>query len=261
MFQLRANLPVHIFISPHLLVNEDHELIDQRPQTLRDHEGLTNHAPPIYGEHQLDQLYSDLDPSGYLTPAVASGVNTPLHARSRSGSIENMDSVNLVAANEISPSSLQTRLSGLQNPGSSRWARERAHGSRGGSSENGADGQRTLQSCVIPRSRRVSAEEDGVASGSQSPQHIEINSEDLSRVPSYQTALKTPVRGSYSADLPNYQTAVSRPSTPPINRTPLQALTARSASLTQMHPPPLLSQPLPSRRSAHNLRNSSGRSH
>ena len=54
--------------------------------------GLT---PPQYGDHLLDQLYSNIDPNTYATPGGPSGVSTPLTPRSRSVSCENIESLTM----------------------------------------------------------------------------------------------------------------------------------------------------------------------
>lgn len=66
--ELRANLPVTFYISPSLPINENNDLVDQTPQARRAAvaNDLANAAPPVYGKHTLDALYSDMD--GYKTP-------------------------------------------------------------------------------------------------------------------------------------------------------------------------------------------------
>lgn len=55
-----------------------------------------------------------------------------------------------------------------------------------------------------------------MTSGQHTPEHIDYTElGDLTKVPSYRTAVKTPARGmSYSDALPNYETAVSAPPSP-----------------------------------------------
>ena len=238
--QLRAQLPIHIFISPNLPVNDEHELVTRNPQAVQALADINRQTPPNYGEHLFDQLYSDVDPSGYMTPA---GNNTPFNSQSRSGSSENLASMGEVPTDaEVSANTLRNRLSSLTDPIAIR-ARERTPGSgtstpqlrtrasppgsRHPSIAVSAPGEhsaipiaRTYGSgTASPRSRSNS--DEGLA-----PQHIERAA--LSRVPSYNTALQTPVRTPCSDNLPTYQDATSRPSTPPPTRsrsTPaLQAL-------------------------------------
>ncbi|MCJ1397494.1 hypothetical protein MMC11_000687 [Xylographa trunciseda] len=225
--ELRAQLPIHIFISPNLPVDENQELVSQNPQAVQALSDFSRQTPPNYGEHLFDQLYSDVDPSGYMTPG---GSNTPFNSQSRSGSSENLASMRDVTFDdEVSANTLRNRLSSLTDPIATR-ARERTpisgtstpqprtvaspSGSRHPSIAISAPGEYFANSTggahasgtASPRSR--SSSEDGLT-----PQHIERAV--LSRVPSYNTALQTPVRTPCSDSLPTYQDATSRPSTPP----------------------------------------------
>ncbi|MCJ1351070.1 MAG: hypothetical protein MMC33_001052 [Icmadophila ericetorum] len=266
--QLRATLPVHIFISPNLLMNENNDLIEQSLLAGSSLDDVSSCAPPLYGEHRFDQLYSEVDPSGYLTPAGASsGVNTPF-STSRTASSENLFNMSPVAgaiASGVSANNLQTRLSNIQNPGSSRWARDRLHpvggvlGLHEGISEDEHLSAREIlarnghyMSCngtprqpnSNPLSRRNSNEEgQRTSSEPQTPHHIEnenpleMQINILSKVPSYQTALQMPVRSSFSDDLPTYQIAVSRPTTPsssPPHVTMLPPIASRSSSTSSV---------------------------
>lgn len=223
-------------------MNENNDLIEQGPRAVSALDDVGSNAPPLYGEHRFDQLYSEVDPNGYLTPAGAgSGVNTPFSA-SRTASTENLFTMNAASASTtsgVSANSLQNRLSNIQNPGSSRWARDRLHtvigasGGHDGTEDEHLSAREILarnehyMSCnggsprqpqSNPLSRQGSNEEgQRTSSEPQTPQHLEMNSEieaELSKVPSYHTALQMPVRSSISDDLPTYQTAISRPTTP-----------------------------------------------
>ncbi|MCJ1380057.1 hypothetical protein MMC17_003160 [Xylographa soralifera] len=256
--ELRAQLPIHIFISPNLPVNENH-VVTQTPQAVQALADINRQTPPNYGEHLFDQLYSDVDPSGYMTPG---GSNTPFNSQSRSGSSENLASMGDVSTDaDVSANTLRNRLSSLTDPIAMRardgppisgtstpHPRNRASppGSRHPSiaisppdeyfatSIGGIHGSGTAS----PRSRSNS--DEGLT-----PQHIERAA--LSRVPSYNTALQTSVRTPCSDNLPTYQDATSRPSTPPPVRsrsTPaLQALRNNSDDSNTSES----SSPLPSR--------------
>lgn len=194
---------------------------------------LDDLTPPQYGEHQFDQLYSDIDPSGYMTPAgAASGRATPFQSRSRSVSTENLASMDGVASSDFGASVLQSRLSNLDVAGSNRGARDRSQlstsgdGTEPGSFETArTDDAGTLQSSLprggyflgghspstsAPVSRRVS-EEDEVTSGPVTPQHIEYSAESLAKVPSYTTALQSNPRTLVNDGLPTYQSAICTP--------------------------------------------------
>lgn len=85
------------------------------------------------------------------------------------------------------------------------------HHSRDPHSSNHSAGHRSN-----PLSRRNSHDDNGASrltSGHQTPEHLDFT--DLTKVPSYQTAVKTPVRGmSYSENLPNYETVLASPPSP-----------------------------------------------
>ena len=175
-----------------------------------------------------------------MTPSATSGINTPYHSHSRNGSVEDLASTDTIPSNNFSPNSLQNRLSNMQIPDPGRWARDRAHASGGNPPASGSydttideelfqlrnsmpqgDGFRdstrsnTRHDHSDPVSRRGS-EDESAASGTQTPVHIErMRADELCRVPSYGTALKTPVKTS-SSDLPDYELAISRPPTPPL---------------------------------------------
>ena len=192
--------------------------MDQRPQS---NETLFE-VPPLYGEHQFDQLYSDLDLSGFQTPA---GASTPLGALSRSGSSEN-----LVAAyggtisSEVEINTLQNRLSGLSD-----LMAARVH-ARTPNSGPSTPQQNSLAVSGSPQDASSSAsaahgeyfrhglDQDSRASRRSFEQTLTphpTERQTLSRVPSYNTALHTGVRTPCSDGLPTYRTATSRSPTPP----------------------------------------------
>lgn len=187
-----------------------------------DPEAFAVGAPPVYGEHQLDLLYSDL-PTGYLTPVGGmSGISTPF-SQSRRGSADNLVSINAMASTSSLSATLQSRLSNLnpsnapsaqassaQVPASSDFAEEsppiRAKGlptyqeqldtsNLGGTPQDPSD---TL-------SRRTS---DNNSEHSRSgPQHFEFSPEQLCKVPSYSTALRSHPQTPISEVPPTYQSA------------------------------------------------------
>lgn len=270
--ELRATLPVTIFISPNMPIDEDGCLIDQAPNSAQAVD-IGAGAPPLYGQHVLDQIYGGIDHSVYTTPGPGTGMNTPFYSQSQSGSFENLSSLDGIANGAVPPSALTARLQNLNANGPTRTNSfmRRQHHSNTGSSGNTphpimeaeTNGQRTdyfdLQNYSQPAShsighsapnsnpisRRGSFEmhhepsssstvptsslhpptpgTNGIphsTSGNHTPEHVDHavgDIESLSRVPSYTTALKAPVRGlTYNENwnLPDYQTAMSRPSSP-----------------------------------------------
>lgn len=229
-------MPVSVFISPHLAIDDENNLVDQTPQTAqRAVDDLAQQAPPLYGEHQFDQLYSDVDPSGYRTPGPTSGPGTPFGTLSRNLSTENLASMNAVTTTDISASALHSRLSSLranrlsyhtpldhENHPEVRLGLPPTDYFGGPSS--GSTTSNTPASPVL--SRRASDE----ANHHESPDHDHDHDHDheripsgmatpfqphsrelerLSRVPSYDTAMRSNIRmGNGNAGLPDYNSAV-----------------------------------------------------
>ncbi|KAI9726013.1 MAG: hypothetical protein M1834_009441 [Cirrosporium novae-zelandiae] len=213
--ELRATLPLTIFLSPNLPLDDSNELVERNPVVVQATADAAQVAPPMYGEHQFDQLYSDIDTSGFTTR----GVNTPFMARSRNQSTENLSnlaSMDALTESTVAPAELEQRLTNLQEPAQQDHpapTSRNSHYSRSGHSSNTQTPSHAL-------SRRHS-QEDGSSgtqnSGAQTPRtlHLEADTEALSRVPSYQTAVRTPaVRTPFTDSLPDYNTAMSAPPSP-----------------------------------------------
>jgi len=255
--ELRANLPVSLYISESLPLNDNNDLVDQTPQAGRAavENDMNNSAPPLYGEHQFDKLYGDQQfeavYSGYRTPGAAlSATGTP-YSHSRNISSENLASLGGVAAGDldstlVSASALQHRLQDLRRserviPTIARDDHDQpANGSlsRGGSlpqtngeyldgategdgsghqSRGTASGRNSLPDSNDV-SRRTSNEDQNHTSGTVTPFFHTDHFEDLAKVPSYSTAIRTPAprSGNSGLDLPSYGSCIAdaRPSTP-----------------------------------------------
>jgi hypothetical protein len=209
--QLLVKNHVHLFISPNLPPGEDLSVVVDpnvlSRQAMQDE--VNQNAPPTYGLHQLDSLYNDIDPSGFMTPGghasmANSGANTPFYAHSRAGSEENLPSMDAVA-DGASALALQHRLQNLhlnQNGPSMRLApsRYQSQHSSGGSTPHS-----------VPDDVNHLLPSNHFAGG-------DYDMEALARTPSYNTAVRTPARTPISEDLPSYDIATSRPSSP--SRTP-----------------------------------------
>ncbi|KAJ5595136.1 uncharacterized protein N7459_001344 [Penicillium hispanicum] len=242
--ELRATLPVSIFISPNIAIDENNNLREQTSASSRRaaDEFAAQQAPPLYGEHQFDQLYRELDPNGYRTPGPGSGPGTPFGALSRNISAENLASMNALTNTDISASALHSRLTSLNanriggfpspgelphespmEPQSQSLPRHlNVHfdyfGPTAGSNSH-SPGSPEL-------SRRASdeVEHEAIPSGMATPFHPQYAEvETLSRVPSYSTAVRAAV-GGFDSNLPDYNAvmASSMPTTP-ILQSPQQA--------------------------------------
>jgi arrestin-related trafficking adapter 4/5/7 len=282
--ELRATLPISLFISPSIAINENNDLVDQTPVASRQalENDLTNSAPPLYGQHQLDQYYSEMDHAGYRTPGNFSTPGTPFGSLSRNISTENLSSLvgqggrqttfepspasSQQVNGDISPAALQHRLqnlrvfssgvahsllvtedhhsdyyisgnnsirhasnatgdyfdseaSGTSQPQSQQMSPEPSPGPPGDSASNSLSNGHFSRNGSTDLSRPNSGEDHGTHT--PVPHYHEI--EDLARIPSYSTAVRTPARRTYSgSDLPSYVAAVnsgrgqSPPAQPPI---------------------------------------------
>lgn len=203
--QLLVKNQVRLFISPNLPPNEDQSVVVDHniinADALRDE--ANQNAPPIYGMHQMDELYSDIDPSGFMTPGgplslANSGANTPLYGHSRSGSAEDLASLAGMAQSHhggASATALQHRLSNLdlnQRPRAARYAASRHHSSGG----------------------NTPYEEQHADYFPNTVNHHDYDMTALTRTPSYNTAVRTPPVARIPEGLPTYEYATSRPSSP-----------------------------------------------
>ena len=268
--QLVCRLPVKIFISPNLPVDERNEVCGTY-NGVTDAEINSNEttatAPPEYGRHQLDQLYSGIETAGYMSRA-GSVPGTPggLYAQSRRGSSENLASLNGLANGDgaaspshhgsATPHLLHSRLTDLQDQGQNvavhtPGVRFAQHSPSGGTSpapglmdnhstersQRPTPGRSNSSPYFVsanhsphgsaPISRRTSDEHNHADDIHQR----DYNLSTLSRVPSYGAALRTP--GSitpFTDGPPSYVEATSRPPSPVGIQRPGQAHLRSGAS-------------------------------
>lgn len=219
--ELRASLPVQLFISPNHLMGDDNEIHSIIPTNYI--QDLTA-IPPRYDEHVYDRLWDDL-PHDYNTP-LPSGANTPA-IRSRNTSSDNLATLGA-----------QLQLSSLSHPTidySIRSRRSRSSERPGTSSSSGTasldhasaeDLQGTLagldeilqngarQVRFDNRGRRIGTRSTGNTRPSSPEQMnnsalhpvIPIDISELSRVPSYETAINStlPIAVDDISSLPGY---------------------------------------------------------
>ncbi|KAM5466670.1 hypothetical protein MauCBS54593_005927 [Microsporum audouinii] len=228
--ELRATLPVFIFLSPNLPLDDNNNLVDQSPTSPQVAEFcMAQQAPPLYGDHQFDVLYSELDPHGYRTPGMYSGVATPLYGSiSRNLSAENLSSLaTLGAGGDVSASILHNRLvnlhidrSSLRSPGTP--PPELSH-------HDPHDNRRSITfpvtsftaATTTPEMSRRTSEEEHLPLETMTPHYLRPNDiEDLSRVPSYSTAVRSCAMSAANNGLPNYEAATAGDISPPRERTP-----------------------------------------
>lgn len=223
--QLLVKNHVHLFISPNLPPNEDQSVVVDNniltQQAMADE--VNQNAPPTYGLHQLDELYNDIDPSGFMTPGgwrstMNSGANTPFFAQSRRGSAEDL-SLDAVAHQQDGPGvstiALQHRLANLTMSPHDRHSRfhPSRHDSSGDPTSSGPHSSTHSSGQSTPHRTPQNGPE---------PSYFDIPTADfdydmsaLARTPSYNTAVRTPA--AYTPGqvaLPSYDVAVSRPGSP-----------------------------------------------
>lgn len=261
--ELRATLPVSIFISPNIPFDEQGNMVSQAPGEAVSQQSAST-APPGYGEHILDQLYEDMDVSGFQTPGIQSGMSSPFYAQSRSGSAENLHSMNHSAP--MSPAALSSRLHDLSLDASQRSISYYSLNSLSGRvspSHHTANGHGTGHSHAHPSGAsiarsdppsnnltRSNSEEEGSDRASTEHVHLDPNEfAELNRVPSYATAVRTPARPlvqTPGGPVPDYQTALSAPRTPPATDSVIEILapiSERNIEETEMRRPDLSRNP------------------
>ncbi|KAI1196976.1 arrestin [Nemania serpens] len=240
--ELRATLPMTIFISPNMPLDDEGNLVAQAPNEAGDVlEEHRNMAPPGYGQHVLDQLYVDVDTSGIITPGLQSGPGTPFYCQSRAGSSEHLTGI--AHGPVITPAALSSRLQSvsLDESRSGRFHSPRDYGSGTMTPHHIRDSEHFSDSSTAQSpqlSRRTSEEEHPQRSGHGTPPgHYEFPSmEQLSKVPSYTTATKMHIPRTLSFTqsplLPDYDTAMSAPGSPTRTPTDPMETIAESPAMT-----------------------------
>lgn len=194
-------------------LDTDGNLVEQAPGAVD--QGLTGSiAPPGYGEHTLDQLYEEMDTTGFQTPAIQSGVNSPFYVHSRAGSTENLTGIMNGAPAPFAPTALASRLANVSLDPTQRSTNfNQIYTSAPPVGQPSEPHSATLT--------RSNSGDDGSGSGAHSPTNINIDESEfaqLNKVPSYCTAVRTPASSRSQAEtfsLPDYQTALHAPRTPP----------------------------------------------
>lgn len=178
-------------------------------------------APPGYGEHLLDQLYDEMDMSGFQTPAIQSGVSSPFYIQSRAGSQENLAA--LINGAPFTPSALSSRLADVSlDPTERNTAFNATSLGSAPRTEPASTALTRSNSGEDDQHHSPSGRQSGRASGRHSPENnIHIDESEfavLNKVPSYSTAVRSPVVARSQAEtynLPDYQTALNTSRTPP----------------------------------------------
>ncbi|KAK6349076.1 hypothetical protein TWF730_009835 [Orbilia blumenaviensis] len=227
--ELRATLPVMLFISQHYLVNDQNQVPEITSYVTSEDETA---APPRYEQHQLDTLFEGVDLDMYL-----SRTNSPI-LLSRSGSAENLQQLQSAGLTPLSSlsgtsspifthdasASRSSNVSSSYGTGSPSLltahghadllARlQRAHQRPAGSSGS-LNALANSTSWTNPSSGRQSPNPDSPTleahSLSSSP-NATLHMANISKVPSYSTAIRTPTRNLSFEDSPAYERVASGP--------------------------------------------------
>ncbi|PKS11419.1 hypothetical protein jhhlp_003182, partial [Lomentospora prolificans] len=176
--ELRATLPVSIFISPNIPLDEEGNLVMQSPDDtvppLTDPETI---APPGYGQHLLDRLYDDVVFGGFQTPENQSGANSPYYHPSAAASSESLAQAAEAGTDTTIVEALATRLQSVSGAYRSR--------------------RNSVLSTISEPPEEISRlpSNEHPLSGRTSPEHLDDGLlEELNKVPSYATAVRTPAR-------------------------------------------------------------------
>jgi len=210
--QLVCRLPVKLFISPNLPVDDDSNEVRPCANGLTD-EALNNtattvSAPPQYGQHQLDELFSDMDPYGAMTRAPS------LSGSPSGGSVHSNDEDAHEDTGEgVFGSPLEQHGSASPTMLRSRLARLAQNGASNGNSAHNRDpsASHTPTFALSAATSRRGSHDESNFEYRQSDYDID----GLSRVPSYGYALRTSGTATpHTPGLPTYIEATSRPPSP-----------------------------------------------
>jgi hypothetical protein len=188
-------------------------------------------VPPSYERHQLDQLYDDIDPSNYL-----SGANTPFYGISRNPSRENLNSMMIDSA------TAQNRAANLNGGGArdlqdltSRLAQLQDRENHWNIDEDFAHPSPRVSIQAPPPPSNLPSRHSAVSFRDSFQQFLRsptnngyfppqtnggpssnYDMEALARIPSYNTAMRTPVVTPPATrdGLPTYDIAISTPNSP-----------------------------------------------
>ncbi|AOW03996.1 hypothetical protein B0I72DRAFT_138532 [Yarrowia lipolytica] len=199
--ELRASLPIHIFISPNVAVsshNPDPETNGGASQTEEDtlfsntggssnnENLLLEDAPPTYSDHIYDRLWSEISISALNTP-MASGANTPIVSRRNS---LDMDAL----APNLAAMSMDNLFHRAHPPVSHNGSSVPSVPGSPSPASGGQDYFSIPHETSVPSTPGVVMRGFDSGSGLPSQHNSTTDLESLSRVPSYGTALKSPAR-------------------------------------------------------------------
>ncbi|KAL7273571.1 hypothetical protein RUND412_003556 [Rhizina undulata] len=210
--ELRASLPVMLFISPNFLMDDDNVIHGNSSSSDSIHD---TYAPPRYDDHYLDRLYEDIPHDHFETP-LPSGANTPM-LLSRNNSSENLAMLSLDGrtSGHATPLRIPDANSGRWSANMSRVATPAISSPpRGGAGFTDDELMTTLANGdYFSRNGGAASvhSRSGPSTRAHSPEGSHHDDEALhlsvlSKVPSYSTAVRTGIRNlDTSNSLPKYE--------------------------------------------------------
>lgn len=199
--ELRASLPIHIFISPNVAVSshnpdpetnggagqaEEDTLFSDTGGSSNNENLLLEDAPPTYSDHIYDRLWSEISISALNTP-MASGANTPIVSRRNSLDFDAL-------APNLAAMSMDNLFHRAGPPVSHNGSSVPSVPGSPSPASNGQDYFSIPYDTSVPSTPGVVMRGFDSGSGHPSRQSSTTDLESLSRVPSYGTALKSPAR-------------------------------------------------------------------
>ncbi|KAI9781768.1 MAG: hypothetical protein M1839_005761 [Geoglossum umbratile] len=242
--ELRASLPVYLFISPHLPIGEDGNIVDGNPNDPRTLEALDQHAPPLYGDHEFDVLWDHLDPGGYVPTGSVSSASS--RNRDQSYSPESADSTDSTESSTLGSREMHDNPHDPPDPGSSVLPNNTySDASLHPSQVSEAFTRETLGSPGLaqgasdregnPSCSNLSSLQNSTEMGpAHTVEHAGIDAIELSRVPSYTAAIRSTARTLLHDDLPTYFSATGNPLPPSVEMPQLRRQT-RAGRLERCH--------------------------
>ena len=222
-------MPVYLFISPHLPIGEDGDIVDGNPNDPRTLEALDQHAPPLYGEHEFDALWDHFEPSGYV-PSVGRTSRSSSWDRNQNQLPEGIGSWDSTGSSTSGSRETRDHLHDSPDLSSNFWLNNvHSDSSSHPSQANGASVGETLdthgslgwvsgatdRSNSSSHSSPLSRTDSTETSLSRTPEHPGMDANELSRVPSYTAAIRCTARTPLHNDLPTYFSATGTPPSSP----------------------------------------------
>ena len=189
--QIRAALPITILISPNILLDDQGNLIRQQVGVICGHD-VAETAPPGYGDHMLDQLYDHLPVARFQSAPRQSDAGSPFHPLSRTESVQNLTHAPGIH-HGAAPAALSSRIQDMTAVNVTSTTS--LHSSLINDLSHNNNSILSREPLQIVNAEDEDASESDRASDHHTPERIDCPILcDLSRVPSYSTAVQSSAR-------------------------------------------------------------------